>query len=164
MKPRIESLNEKKLIGQKIKMSLADNKTYELWHKFMPRRKEIENKIDNNLYSVQVYDKSLNFKDFTSDTLFEKWAAVEVSTCDTIPAEMETLKLIGGLYAVFTYKGIPADFQQTIDYIFNIWLPISDYQLDQRPHFELLGEKYKNNDPESEEEIWVPLKRKTIQM
>jgi AraC family transcriptional regulator len=158
MKPRIEFLHEKKLIGQKIKMSLADNKTYELWHKFMPRRKEIENIIDNNLYSVQVYDKSLNFNDFTSDTLFEKWAAIEVSTCDRIPAEMETLELSGGFYAVFIFKGIPADFKQTFHYIFNTWLPNSDYQLDQRPHFELLGEKYKNNEPDSEEEVWIPVK------
>jgi len=32
--------------------------------------------------------------------------------------------------------------------------------LDNRPHFEVLGEKYKNGDPESEEEIWIPVKEK----
>lgn len=30
-----------------------------------------------------------------------------------------------------------------------MWLPNSDYLLDDRPHFELLGDKYKNNDPNS---------------
>jgi AraC family transcriptional regulator len=30
--------------------------------------------------------------------------------------------------------------------------------LDQRPHVEVMGEKYKNNDPDSEEEIWIPIK------
>lgn len=40
------------------------------------------------------------------------------------------------------------------------WLPASDYNLDNRPHFEVLGEKYKNNDPTSEEEIWIPIKLK----
>jgi AraC family transcriptional regulator len=29
--------------------------------------------------------------------------------------------------------------------------------LDDRPHFEVLGEKYKNNDPTSEKEIWIPI-------
>jgi AraC family transcriptional regulator len=40
------------------------------------------------------------------------------------------------------------------------WLPNSAYALDDRPHFEALGEQYKNNDPNSEEEIWIPIKPK----
>jgi AraC family transcriptional regulator len=39
-------------------------------------------------------------------------------------------------------------------------LPNSAYALDDRAHFEVLGEKYKNNDPSSEEEIWIPIKVK----
>jgi AraC family transcriptional regulator len=40
-------------------------------------------------------------------------------------------------------------------------LPLSkEYELDDRPHFEILGDKYKNNDPNSEEEIWIPIKLK----
>ena len=34
------------------------------------------------------------------------------------------------------------------------------YTLDDRPHFEILGEKYKNQDPDSEEELWIPIKPK----
>lgn len=45
------------------------------------------------------------------------------------------------------------------EYIYGSWLPNStEYARDNRPHFEILGEKYKNNDPESEEEIWIPVK------
>ncbi|MEP1984886.1 MAG: GyrI-like domain-containing protein, partial [Maribacter dokdonensis] len=40
------------------------------------------------------------------------------------------------------------------------WIPNSEYQLDGRPHFEVLGAKYKNNDPNSEEEVWIPIKAK----
>jgi AraC family transcriptional regulator len=39
-------------------------------------------------------------------------------------------------------------------------LPNLGYTLDDRAHFEVLGEKYKNNDPLSEEEIWIPIKKK----
>jgi len=39
-------------------------------------------------------------------------------------------------------------------------LPNSDYELDNRPHFEILGKKYKNNSADSEEEIWIPVKLK----
>lgn len=44
--------------------------------------------------------------------------------------------------------------------IFSDWLPKSDYELDERPHFEILDEKYKNDDPNSEEEIWIPIRNK----
>lgn len=48
----------------------------------------------------------------------------------------------------------------TFGYIFGTWLPNSGYIMDDRPHFEILGAKYKNNDPESEEEIWIPIKER----
>ncbi|MFZ1515671.1 MAG: GyrI-like domain-containing protein, partial [Saprospiraceae bacterium] len=65
----------------------------------------------------------------------------------------------GGLYAVFYYKGLSTD-TAIFEYIFNTWLPNSEYGLDDRPHFEILGERYKNNDADSEEEIWIPIKNK----
>jgi AraC family transcriptional regulator len=73
---------------------------------------------------------------------------------------METVVLKGGLYAVFQHKGGPATGFKTFSYIFGTWLPASDYVLDARPHFELLGEKYNGSEPDSEEEIWIPVKSK----
>jgi AraC family transcriptional regulator len=55
MKPEIKTLTEKKLIGKRIIMSFTKNKTYELWRNFMPRRKEIQNNIGTELYSIEVY-------------------------------------------------------------------------------------------------------------
>ncbi len=160
IKPRIEILPNKKLVGKSIKMSLANNKTVELWQSFMPKRKSINNTVGSNLYSMQIYNDSLNFKNFNPNTEFEKWAAIEVVGFDTIPNDMKTYTLKGGLYAVFIHKGPASDFQKTFQYIFSQWLPLSDYKLDNRAHFELLGEKYKNNDPNSEEEVWIPIRPK----
>ena len=158
MEPRIETLAEKKLVGNRMLMSLSDNKTAELWRNFMPGRKEIKNSIGTELYSVQIYHQ-LYFTNFNPNTEFEKWATIEVTDFDTVPDEMETTILIGGLYAVFLHKGSNTD-NKTFQYIFTTWLPNSDYLLDERPHFEILGEKYKNGEPDSEEEIWIPIKRK----
>ena len=160
MDPVIKILPEKKLIGKRIKMRLADNKTHELWKSFMPRRKEIRNNLSTELFSMQVYDQSLDFKNFNQDTSFEKWAAIEVSDFDTIPDEMESFTLLGGLYAVFIHKGAASTGAKIFQYIFGTWLPSSEYSLDNRPHFEILGEKYKNDDPNSEEEVWIPMKPK----
>ncbi len=158
MTPRIESLNEKKLIGKRLTMSLANNKTGELWQSFMPKRREITNTISNDLISMQVY-KPTHFADFKPTNEFEKWATVEVTNFGSVPTEMETFLLAGGLYAVFEYKGSSND-PSIFQYIFGTWLPSSDYFLDDRPHFEVLGDKYKNNDPNSEEEIWIPIRQR----
>lgn len=158
MNPRIERIPEKKLVGKRLQMSLSNNKTKDLWQSYMPLRKDIKNTIGTNLFSVQILNDAY-FKEFNPHTVFEKWACAEVSEFDMIPDELVPLLIPGGLYAVFEYKGLSTD-NSIFQYIFGTWLPNSIYELDQRPHFELLGEKYKNNDPNSEEEIWIPIKLK----
>jgi len=152
-------LNEKKLTGQWLMMSFANNRTGELWRGFMPRRKEIKNNLSPDLISMQVYNAIPDFSHFNPNIVFDKWAAIEVSDFDLVPDQMGTCTIGGGLYAVFMYKGLNTD-DTIFRYIYTIWLPASEYVLDDRPHFEILGEKYKNGDPDSEEEIWIPVKMK----
>ncbi|MBF9253478.1 GyrI-like domain-containing protein [Pontibacter sp. 172403-2] len=158
MKPRIETLAEKKLIGKRMAMSFSDDKTVELWKSFMPGRKEILHSTGTELYGMQVYEQSY-FSDFNPSREFEKWAAIAVADFDIVPDGMEPFILTGGQYAVFIHKGASTD-NSTFRYIFTSWLPHSDYLLDDRPHLEVLGEKYKNGDPNSEEEVWIPIKPK----
>lgn len=163
MEQRIESLSEKKLIGKRITMTLSNNKTGELWKSFMQRRKEIKNKLTEEFYSMQVYDPSFNFEKFEPNITFEKWAAIEVSNFEEIPDGMESFVVPSGIYSVFIHRGPASSAPETFMYIFGVWLPNSEYEIDDRPHFEILGEKYKNEDPSSEEEVWIPIKpRKKI--
>ena len=147
MIPTIQTLPEKKLIGKKLTMSFSNDKTPELWRSFMPRRKEIENNLTIDLFCLQMYDEAFDGKYFNPTMLFEKWAAVEVTNFDVVPEGMETYTLTGGLYAVFIHKGAASTGAKTFNYIFETWLPASGYILDKRPQFEILGEKYKNDDP-----------------
>lgn len=156
--PRIEMAAAKKLIGTRLKMSLSQYRVGELWKVLMPRRKEIVNNLSNDLIALTLYEPGY-FTDFKPANEFEKWAAVEVADFDHVPQEMETFVLSSGLYAVFEYKGLSTD-TTIYQYIFGTWLPGSDYELDDRPHLEVLGAKYKNNDSASEEEIWIPVKSK----
>ena len=158
LQPRIERISQKTLVGKKLRMSLADNKTSELWKSFMPRRKEIASKKNNEMVSLQVYNEPVRLDNLKQE--FEKWALAEVSDFENVPNGMETFDLAGGLYAVFHYKGLNTD-NRIFIYIFSDWLPKSDYELDERPHFEILGEKYKNGDSNSEEEIWIPNKSRS---
>jgi len=155
--PRIETLTEKKLVGKRVRMTFSHNQTFELWRSFMPVRKEIKNCKSTDLFSIQVYNENFDFRNFNQDAEFEKWAAMEVEDFDNIPDEMEAFTLKGGLYAVFIHKGPASSGTDTFQYIFGTWLPGSDFILDDRPHFEIMGDKYKNEEPDSEEEVWIPV-------
>src|SRR3712207_1565359 len=89
IEPRIEKVAEKKLVGKRLTMSLANNRTGELWKSFMPRRKEVRNTAGPALYSLQVY-APLYFDAFSPGNEFEKWAAVEVTDFGAVPDGMET--------------------------------------------------------------------------
>lgn len=159
MEPRVAIVKEKKLVGKRLTTSLSDNKTGELWRSFMPRHNEITNPLTNDFISMAIY-KPTHFADFKPTNEFERWAAVEVADFDNVPTEMETFVLPSGQYAVFLHKGDTKEFAKTFQFILGTWLPNSAYLLDDRPHFEVLGDKYKNNDPTSEEEIWIPIRLK----
>lgn len=158
MQPTVKTISSKKLIGLHLKISLANNKTGDLWKSFMTRRMEIKTSFQSQLFSLQVYDEDY-FQNFNPTKEFSKWSLIEVENFDEVPDCMSTFILPEGMYAVFHYKGSNTD-TSIFQYIFGEWLPKSTYVLDHRPHFEILGEKYKNACPDSEEEIWIPIKLK----
>ncbi len=110
MQPKIVDIADRKLIGMRIKTSLSENKTFELWRKFKPQVKEITGRLTTDFYSVQVYGEDFNVENPTPNTMFEKWAAVEVSNFENVPHAMESYTLASGKYAVFIHIGTPNDF------------------------------------------------------
>lgn len=158
MKPRIENLQEIKLIGMSRKMSFAQHEPHLIWQAFMPRKKEIKHLANNNLYSLEVYPDEQFFKEFKMENKFEKWAAVAVNEYENIPEDMKSMVLKAGTYAVFPYKGKQTEAKAAYEYIFREWLPTSGYELNHLPHFAVMGEGYKRDAEDSEEEIWIPVR------
>ncbi len=68
--------------------------------------------------------------------------------------------IIGGNYAKFIHEGTYDDFKETYSYIFNEWLPESEFQIDDKPCFEV----YLNRDPRKTKpenlktEVYIPIK------
>lgn len=157
--PEIQTIAPKLCLGRHLTMSLANNRVGELWRTFMPETGSIQNRLNKDIISTQVYEKDY-FNQFDPNKTFEKWAVVELAeTPSNIVDGHSILEIPGGLYAVFHYKGLSTD-TSIFQYIYGEYLPQSEFELDARPHFEVLGERYKNNDPESEEDIYIPIKRK----
>lgn len=155
IEPRFIRLKPKKLIGLKLEMSFAENRTGELWQTFMPRRHEIKTRVSTDFISMQKYHERDFFK---PDAIFTKWAVVEVDSFADVPEGMGTYELQEGDYAVFDHTGPASSAPAIMKYIFGEWLPQSGYELDDREHFEVLPENYNPMDPNATEEIWVPLK------
>ncbi|WP_229593259.1 GyrI-like domain-containing protein [Rossellomorea vietnamensis] len=161
MKPTIIELKEKKLIGKFKVMSLSEDSTKALWQSFMPHRKAISHRVDEKLYNMKVFDSGLDVKQLTPATPFVKWAAVEVEAFENTPEVMDTYTMKGGLYAMFLHQGPASTFHETLKYIHTVWMPSSEYQLDDREHFERFDEHYNPADPSSVEEVWIPIRRGT---
>ena len=153
--PSIITLSETLLVGKYIEMSLQQDQTAALWGSFGPFIKTISNRLDTNRYSLQEYPTHY-FDQFNPALTFKKWALVAVKDHTNVPEACEKFTFPGGIYAVFHHKG---NDMQIFQYIYSNWLPSSGFKLDQRPHFELLGEKYKNGDPTSEEDIYIPIRK-----
>jgi len=160
MEPKLIEIADRKLIGMRVRTSNSENTARELWQRFKPRVKEIEGRTSTDFYSVQIFEDDTTFENLTPATMFEKWAAVEVDRPGNLPEGMETLTILGGTYAVFVHRGLPSAFGKTASYIYGEWMPGSDYELDARPHFEIMSEAYRADDPNAEEEVWLPVRKK----
>jgi len=156
---RISLQSDKLLVGIAAKMSVASDATPSLWQRFMPRKKEIQNAVGEVLYSVQNFSESDGFENFTPETVFEKWAAVEVASKSHVPDEMQLRVLRGGYFAVFDHCGPPSEFPKTLNFIFSQWLPHSKWRLDDREHFEMLLPGWRADDLNAREEVWIPVKK-----
>ena len=158
MEVSIVDFETRHLVGMKIRTTLGEDRTYELWHAFKSKIKEIQGRVDNNYFSVQQFDKGISFDKLTPVTAFNKWAAVQVDPAlELIPHGMEPLLIPKGKYAVFIHKGEAFKFGRTLQYIFGQWLPQSGFRLDGRPQFEIMGSNYRPDDPNAKEEVWVPV-------
>lgn len=145
------------IIVMKKEISFAENTTSELWQKFMPRRNEITNNINLNLFSISIYPEDF-FREFNVQRKFYKCAGKAVNSIIFIPEGMEIITIEAGLYATFTYKGLSENYPSVFQNVLQKWIPENGYQIDARPFFEILGEKYKRDSEDSEEEIWVPIR------
>ena len=109
---------------------------------------------------MQIYYSKLDLNTFTPQTNFQNWAMLEVSSFENVPTDMKIHTLTGGMYAVFDYKGTPVHIEAFAKKVFGEIIPQSNYEVDEREHFQLLGEKYKRDSEDSEEEFWIPIKFK----
>ena len=131
--------------------------TPQLARQFMPRLDEIKSRKDTFTLSLQNYNY-FDFKTFNPNETFDKWVGIEVTSLEDVPEKMKTLTITSGRYLVIDFKGSIPDFITFWQNMHSTWLPNSEFELDDRPHFERLPPSYNPMQPINEEEIWIPIK------
>ena len=131
--------------------------TPQLARQFMPRLDEIKSRKDTFTLSLQNYNY-FDFKTFNPNETFDKWVGIEVTSLEDVPEKIKTLTITSGRYLVIDFKGSIPDFITFWQNMHSTWLPNSEFELDDRPHFERLPPSYNPMKPINEEEIWIPIK------
>jgi len=145
------------IVGLRTMAEMSDlNAVLKLWQEFGPRRQEIGHREGDASYSVM---RHLGFGPLKETSKVERWAAVQVRHFSKIPKGLTAFDMPGGTYAKFYHRGPAKDFPKTVAEFHSDWLPTSDFELDDRPHFEIMPADYAGPDnPEAVEEVYIPIK------
>jgi AraC family transcriptional regulator len=125
----------------------------ELWGKF---NKEVSN-IPKRLIPEKYYQVQYWSQDQELNGLFF-FIGVEVTAPDPLPLQFSLKNIPKAKYMHFIHKGLSRHVGYTYKYIYNQWLPKTEYKLNLPYNFEYYGDRYKGPDnDESESDIYIPL-------
>lgn len=157
MPMRVEELPATTLVGRSLSVTLMEDRIRELWQYFAANRKHIPHVVGNFSYAVEVYPALNFFKKINPSRPFTRWAAVEVSKVEKLSHGLRQLDIPAGKYAVFSFQGTHREASEAFRYIYQTWLKEASYQLANRPHFAKMAENYAPDNPQAEEEFWIPI-------
>jgi len=154
LNPKIITTSEKYVAGMQGTMHHGEmHNIIALWKQFMPNKFKITNSVNEELIALQYYG---DFSDTSKP--YEIMACTEVKDLNHIPEGLIGFTIPEGEYAVFVLNGMDAG--GLYRKILGEWLPSSGYEIDDRPHFQVMGKKYINGSEKSEEDFYIPIKLK----
>ena len=157
MEPRIVTLDQLVLIGRPYFGDAENNKFAQAWDRFFPFEDQIPSKVNHQVwYGVEIYGP-----EFHKDHQWMYFPSTEVSSLDEIPEALFGKILPSATYAVFTVKGGVPKIGETFMYAYDTWFPASEYEVAHPFDFEYYDERFKADDPDSELDIYIPIKAKT---
>lgn len=131
----------------------------ESWHELKQHLDDIKRKNEKVMYGFEDYSE-----DYSTDPLaFYYMAAVEVSHEDEQMAGMYRKVIPKAEYAIFTVNGnnTQGEIGQAFHYIYNVWLPNSEYCIDERilADFEYYDERWDCQSKAAQLDIYIPIRK-----
>jgi len=153
---KIVQLQPITIVGIKINTSLQANETSTLWRSFRSRLDELENTVDENLISAARYPEHYSATSYNIE--FEKWAARQVSSIESVPPGMDSTVIQGGMFARFEHVGPVTTFHLLAKYIYGEWINEQPFELVDNYHFELFNEARSPMAKDAYEEVFIPIR------
>ena len=147
-----------KVVGMKIHTSVEENRIPQLWNDFIARMDELD--------KIAVPDCSLGIclneadSEFQEDSMFFYMVCKVVKDDSVIPSGMEYREISSQLVAVFTHFGSLDTLSETYDYIYDKWLPKSEYKLFNADEIEWYDSRFKFGEKDSQMDIHIPIIKK----
>lgn len=153
-KPELVTLDRIQLTGIPFYYDRGTRNDFSMqWGMLMNNISMVPGRVDpGRYYQVQYW-----FEDQEPDSMFF-FIACEVNSIKDIPVQFTAKILPAQKYLRFLHRGLSARVGYTYEYIYEKWLPETDYRLPFLYNFEYYGKDYKG--PYSEEsvsEIYIPV-------
>ncbi|HQR05581.1 MAG TPA: GyrI-like domain-containing protein [Gemmatales bacterium] len=150
--PRFENSKERLIAGLQSNYTMETRKNIPgQWTRFAPMIGKIAGQVGKSSYGVCYNCKP--------DGSFDYLTGVEVNDTKGLPAGFAQVKLPGQRYAVFTHSQPVTQIPNTIETIWNKWVPDCGLKVDNSPCFERYTEAFNPQTGIGGTEIWVPLKQ-----
>ena len=157
VEPVIVELDEMTVVGVQTLFSMKCNLIPLLWERFAPRMQEIKNASRKDVALEVAYDMQGESEEETFFVL----AGLIVDSVGEIPEGMTYKHIPAHEYAMFTHYGPISQIYDTYDRIYNKILPRSAYEVDDKAcAIEWYDERFKMDSPDSEYDIYVPVKER----
>ena len=156
MEPVIVSKQSFPIIGVELRTTTGEGRNFieipQFWEKIL--QKGSIAKIPDRKSPDVVLGICL---DFESDGSFSYIIGAEVNSTDNTPDDMVCRTIPAAQYAVFTARGnMPDSIQDVTRYIYQKWLPKSEYHRANSADFELYDDRFENAE-NAEVDIYVPI-------
>ncbi len=149
LEPEIQEQPAMHVVGMRTRYFGVDSeknniaeKLPQLWLAFLPHLESVPNRIPGGCYGVvsQAPERA--------DEL-EYWAAVPVTHVDSLPNGLLSLYIPAARYARFAHRGLVANVNMTVNYIYSSWLLRSGMQHSYGCDLEFYGAEYDANSDKS---------------
>ncbi|MFW5713879.1 MAG: GyrI-like domain-containing protein [Brevefilum sp.] len=156
MEPKIITKPGFTVVGLRYFGKNESNEIPELWTKFNQRMKQL-GRLKNETGEAAI-GLCITPDEEPLEGAFEYVAGLPVTEVEDVPQDFVVRHVPDHKYAVFAHKGDMAGLKKTYEYIYETWLPQSNYELAQKMDFEYYNEDFKDFAPDSVFYIYIPIK------
>lgn len=158
--PKLIHKKSFQVVGYTFKANLKEIEENQLGKKTMERlmanTDNIQHKLGNHIYLIQVYPMKKQFNAFTDP--FTQIIGYEVSQPGDLPQDAVLHHIPENYYVTYTHHGLESELYKTYDYLYGKWIKENNYHTIGYD-IELWDERYKPEDTSNEIDMYVAVKR-----